>query len=302
MEMPATFSQHPYAWGGGALALVVLYMYARSGSSASTASSGTAVVSSTLDPTAAALTAQQMQDNVALTTASLQAQTQQSAITAATTINQQNTSAAVQAASINANVVNAQTAASIFGTATNGLLENNAMSSNAADTSGVTTADLNAGANYNGQGLYGAIEQWDPGWQSWMNNDIGGQVPVYGQTNSGPATNTTANQMEEMFNNVIRAGQGTAPLQTVTMQPSSGTGIVGSATIDPVFAVWDGSSSVPTITDVTLNPQSQYGYTGSVFNPATSSSAVNITPNAVPTATTAQLPKFTLPAFGGLTH
>jgi hypothetical protein len=90
-------------------------------------------------------------------------------------------------------------------------------------------------------------------------------------------------------------------MQTVTMQPAQSTGLTqtGTAYIDPVFAVWNGSSAVPTITDVTLNPDSQYGYTGSVYNPATGGPAVNITPNAVPTATVAQLPHFSIPRMSG---
>ena len=119
-------------------------------------------------------------------------------------------------------------------------------------------------------------------------------VPI--TSNTPTATNATNNQISELFNNVIRAGQGTAPMQTVTMQ-DSGTTVTGSAIIDPLFAVWDGSSATPAITDVTLNGASQYGYTGSVYTPG-SAAAVNITPNATPNTAT-NLPTVNIPRMTG---
>ena len=282
MQTPATFHQHPYIWGGAA-AVVGVYVVLKmvKGGASSASGGGTAVVSSAIDPTQAALTAQQMQDNVALTTASLQAQTQQAGLTALSTITASNNAASVQIAGMNDNAVNAQTAASIYATAVNGLTANS--------TAGTVSSAVPSG------GVIGYGNEWlnaDQATAAGFVAHSGQNVPVYTQNVSqGPATNSTQNQIEELFNNVIRAGQGTAPMQTVTMQPSDTTSYsqTGTAHIDPVFAVWDGSSAVPTITDVTLNSDSQYGYTGSVYTPG-SAAAVNITPNAVPSATTASLP------------
>lgn len=281
METPATFKQHPYVWGGGTAALVLLYLYSRR-STASPSNSGTAVVSSTIDPTQAALTAQQMQDNVAMATANLQAQTTVASLNAAQTINGQNVAGAVHIAGVNANVTNAQTAASIFGQAVSGLTENNAMAiGQQSAVSGDYTTGIAPGT---------AIVPGGPGWQSWMAPFAHSTDPVPIVTGGGQSTltNVTNNQIEELFNNVINAGQGNAPLQTVTMQPSGGgQQITGYGTIDPVFATWSGSGQAnPNITDVTVGPQGTTATNLTVSQPGQTAS----TP--VPAATVANLPQY----------
>ena len=286
MNMPATFQSHPYAWGAGA-AVIALYLVFHKGTSSSSASTTqTAVASTALDPTAAALSSQQMQTNAQLTEAQISAQTQTAGLTALQEIVQANDSTQVQVAGINANVANAQTAASIFGTATNALTVNNELAGNSSST-GYSTSGVANGT---------ALVPGGPGWQSWMDPFAHSGISVPITSNTPTATNATNNQISELFNNVIRAGQGTAPLQTVTMQ-DSGTTVTGSAIIDPVFAVWDGSSATPAITDVTLNGASQYGYTGSVYTPG-SAAAVNITPNATPNTAT-NLPTVNIPPMAG---
>ena len=217
-----------------------------------------------------------MQDNAALAAKQIDAQASTAQLNALAAVTQSNNAAGVQVAQITANTNAAAIAASIFGTAVSGLTAN-------SNTGGADLSAFNNGTFGVANGT--ALVPGGPGWQSWMDPfaHSGNSVPIYGATgNSGQATNVTNNQIEELFNNVIRVAQGTSPLQTVTMQPSGPTvAQTGSATIDPVFAVWDGHGATPTITDVTLNPNSQYGYTGSVFNPATMDVAKNITPNAV---------------------
>jgi len=117
-------------------------------------------------------------------------------------------------------------------------------------------------------------------------------VPVMTATgNTGPATDTTNNQIEELFNNVIKAGQGIGPLQTVTMQ-NSGPAYTqtGQAFVDPVFAVWNGGSATPDITDVTLTPTGANATNLNVGAPG-----VTISTQAPPAATVATLPKIALP-------
>lgn len=262
---------HPL-WLAGGVVLVLVY-FATRGRNTTAATPVTAQVSTGIDPTAAALQQTQMNNTAAMGVAQLQAQQNEAALNAAVAMKVSDNNALVQTTSIAANVANAKTLASIFGTAVGGLTINSDGGAQAADYNGWTTSGVAPGT---------ALVPGGPGWQSWMDPfaHSGNSVPIVsGTPSTGLPTNVTNNQIEELFNNVARAGLGTAPMQTVTMQPPSGTGqsITGTATIDPVFAVWDGHGGAPVITDITLDPSSVYGYTGSVYNPATDNAAHLIT-------------------------
>lgn len=283
-EVLAPIKAHPGLVIGGALGVVGVVWLVTHASSASAASAApaasTASAASTSDPYMDSLIATQNTNATNLAIAQIQAQT-------TSTVNQQNNATAASAAVINAQVENAQVGASMFSTAAQALSTNyDTQLSYASGTGGAS--DTYTGASSLPYGIIGGT----PGgvWEGsgGINNAVGtkggAMVPTYAYETSttganDPAAvneiNTANTQLEEMFNNVLRAGQGIAPVQNnlvTTGSQSSTTGSyvqTGTEKYDPVFVGISNTGALPTITDITPGASNSYGYTGSEFDPGT---------------------------------
>ena len=259
MEIVKNITSHPYILLGGVASVLVIMYVRRSGSASS---GGTTVIASgtATDPNADALQAAQIAASARVSLASIAAQTTQS-----------NNSVSLAAISAEQNVQTAGIGASMFATASAGLGQNYAMQLAAQNSMtgvtghSVTSAQLNPKA---GAGQY--VEQWNSNWQPWMAGAIGQQVPIVSGTGSTAGDvaviNTANTQLEQLFNNVLRAGAGAAPLETqILTTPGQGATITGTATIDPVLVNMT-NAGVQSITDITPGTGGTYGFSGS-YNP-----------------------------------
>jgi hypothetical protein len=263
----APIKAHPYVVGGGVAALVLLMYMRKTPSAQPAAAAPSTTQTAAADPNLVALQAAQLSANTQTSIASIQAQTSATAIQAA----QQTAIVTSNNATIQ-NTTNDATAA--FSTLSAGLSQNYStqLAANSGGNYGNTTSGIADGT---------LITPGGAGWQPWMQNYIhsGDPVAIMGQDNYSPAAssvmNTANTQLEQAFNNIIRAGQGASPLETqiITSGNTGGPQQIGTAAIDPVLVNYD-ATGVSTINDITPTAGSTYGYTGSVYNQKTGASTI----------------------------
>ena len=264
MDVLSSVTAHPYIVAGGVASVLVIMYVRRSGS---TSRGGATVIASgtVTDPNADALRAAQIAASAQVSLASIAAQSK-----AQTTMS--NNAVSLAAISAEQGVQTAGIGATMFATAANSLSQNYAMQIAAQGAmTGVSGRYVtNAQAN-------GYVEQNNANWQPWMAGAIGQSVPIVSNTGSTAGDigviNTANTQLEQLFNNVLRAGAGAAPLETqILTTPGQGATVTGSAKIDPVFINMT-NAGIQSITDVTPGTGGTFGFTGS-YNPVGAASVV----------------------------
>lgn len=281
--------RHPFILIGGVVAVIVI-MQLRSKSAASNSGSSTGVYTQGVDPNQIALQGQQQ---------ALSAQTAQQAIQAQTAQSYIQMMGQVQTAQINAgqtvglaeiqsaqDTANAAIGASMFGTAVQGLTANYVSQLKANGASNIAFSSSSSGSTGSGSGGSGGSNSFDISntgtWGTTTNNPAGSAV-----------INSANTQIEQLFNNVLRAGAGIGPVETSII--TDGGGSVSSPTPttptapktgtftgnpdrstgghnDPIFVNWLTGSALPTVTDITPSAGSPFGWTGSFVNGNTGAS------------------------------
>jgi hypothetical protein len=278
--------RHPFILIGGVVAVIILIQLRSKKTGAP--SGGTGVYTAGVDPNQVALQGQQQV---------LAAQTAQDAIKAQTAKSYIDMMGQVQTAQINAGqtvslaeitaaqqTANAGIGASMFGTAVQGVTANYISQLKANGASNISYSSTMNGSGSSGSGGSGGSGSGGSG-NSFNISNSGN----WGTTTNNPAgsavINTANTQIEQMFNNVLRAGAGIGPLETSLItdgggstqqsvttphSPSSPAGHDqsgnGGSRGDPIFVNWLTGSAMPTVTDITPNAGSPFGWVGSFVN------------------------------------
>jgi hypothetical protein len=284
---------HPYVVVGGVVGvLVVIQMRSAAAKKAAAAApaTGSGVYAMTTDPNQVALQAQQATNAANISMASITANLQQTlglaSIGAQTQIAADQTQVSLAQNQSAQQISLASIAAAIFGTATQGVTANyvsQLVANGASNIAYSNTADATTSGNSGGSN--GGNSSWNGGSTSIKNSG------TYGTTTNNPAgsavINTANSQIEQMFNNVIRAGQGISPLETTIMTDGGGSVAApapatpaaggngsswqahGGSSVDPIFANWTTGNPLPSVTDISAAAGSAFGWVGSFINPNT---------------------------------
>ena len=254
---------HPYIVLGGVAGVLLLLALRRGGGSASTNSGGSGIYSVAADPNVLALQAQQINASRDVAVASIAAQSQGEAIKAQRDVQ-------MLAVSDAANIATAKIGASMFDTAAAGLTTNYMLQQNFLNSQTGMASPSPGGPFVWGNGNMTLNPDQsralglDP--RSHINIPVFSGVGTPGTPGDVGVINTANTQLEQLFNNVLRAGQGAAPLETqiLTTPPTPGTGPTqtGTALVDPVFLDWT-SNGLRSITDVTPGVANNFGFSGS---------------------------------------
>lgn len=295
--------RHPFILLGG-VAAVLIFVQLRGSKTAKTSTSASGVYSMTADPNQIALQAAHDNNAAQISMASIAAQTQQNYINSQTQLGLAALSTQAHSADIAGNISMAQVAAgaqlgtaqigaSMFDTAIQGITANyiSQLKANGASNiayssySNASGNGTNAGSGAPSSAPGGFAGNGNGGWN--VNLNSGGN---FGTTTVNPAgsavINTANNQIEQLFNNVLRAGQGTSPLETQMITDGGGSTVQPATTVnptpsfhdpnfqhgsdhgaDPIFVNWVNGQHLPTVTDITPTVGSINGWIGSFINP-----------------------------------
>lgn len=300
--------RHPYIVVGGVVGvLVLIQLRGMAKGAAPAAQSGSGVYTMSTDPNALALQAQHDQNAADISKASIQAQTAQSYFDMTRIVSLAGIAAQDHAATLASGVSLAQVAASqqsanaaigasMFDTAVQGVTANyiSQLKANGASNiaySSSTSIDSSSGKSGSGSGAAGSTGGSATGsnGSKWnVNLNSSGNFGTTTVNPAGSALLNTANiQIEQMFNNVLRAGAGqnvletpiitdgggttqqtTTPPKTTPKPPTqSGGGGNGGSRGDPIFLNWINGLPLPTVTDITPTAGSAMGWVGSFINP-----------------------------------